>query len=62
VGALVHSFYNTGLVRNIFFAREPDPQLRAGLISILAGDLWRDDNRFQDMLLRSARRQMPAEL
>lgn len=62
VGALVHSFYNTGLVRNIFFAKTPDPELRSGLISILAGDVWRTDNRFQSMLLRSARRQMPEAL
>jgi len=62
VGALVHSFYNTGMVRNIFFAPSPDPELRSGLISILAGDVWRSDNRFQSMLLRSTRRQMPATL
>lgn len=61
-GALVHSFYNTKLVRNIFFAPNPDIELRSGLISILAGDVWRTDNRFQSMLLRSTRRQMPAEL
>jgi flavin-dependent dehydrogenase len=62
VGALVYSFYNTGLVRNIFFSARQDPELRAGLISILAGDVWRSDNRFQSMLLRSTRRQMPASL
>jgi flavin-dependent dehydrogenase len=59
VGALVYSFYNTGMVRNIFFAPQPDPELRSGLISILAGDVWRKDNRFQEMLLRSTRRRMP---
>ncbi len=57
VGALVHSFYNTKLVKNIFFAPNPEPELRSGLISILAGDVWRDDNRFQEMLMRSTRRQ-----
>jgi flavin-dependent dehydrogenase len=57
VGALVHSFYNTNLVKNIFFAPNPEPELRSGLISILAGDVWRTDNRFQDMLMRSTRRQ-----
>jgi flavin-dependent dehydrogenase len=62
VGALVYSFYNTAIVRNIFFAPRPDPELRSGLISILAGDVWRSDNRFQSMLLRSTRRQMPATL
>jgi flavin-dependent dehydrogenase len=58
VGALVHSFYNTAIVQNIFFAKSPDLEMRAGLISILAGDVWRNDNRFQSMLLRSARRQL----
>lgn len=57
MASLIHSFYNGGLVRNIFFAGEPDPTLRAGLVSLLAGDLWRSDNRFQEMLLRSTRRQ-----
>jgi flavin-dependent dehydrogenase len=56
-GALVHSFYNTNLVKNIFFATDPVPELRSGLISILAGDVWRSDNRFQEMLMRSTRRQ-----
>jgi flavin-dependent dehydrogenase len=59
VGALVYSFYNTSLVHSIFFARDPDRDLRSGLISILAGDVWRTDNRFQSMLLRSRRRQLP---
>jgi flavin-dependent dehydrogenase len=56
VGALIHSFYNTRIVQNLFFIDQPDPELRAGLISLLAGDVWRDDNRFQDLLLRSKRR------
>jgi flavin-dependent dehydrogenase len=62
VGSLVHSFYNTHLVRNIFFSKTQDPELRSGLISILAGDVWRSDNRFQEMLMRSSRRQMPQAL
>lgn len=55
-GALIHSFYHSNLVRNLFFYDDPDPELRAGFISVLAGDVWRDDNRFQEMLLRSKRR------
>jgi flavin-dependent dehydrogenase len=56
IGALVYSFYHTHIVHNLFFAPEPEPEFRAGLISLLAGDVWRTDNRFQEMLLRSARR------
>ena len=56
IGALIYSFYHTQIVHNLFFAPNPLPEFRAGLISVLAGDVWRSDNRFQDMLLKSARR------
>jgi flavin-dependent dehydrogenase len=56
IGALIYSFYHTQIVHNLFFADNPAPEFRAGLISLLAGDVWRSDNRFQDMLLKSARR------
>jgi len=54
--SLVGSFYHKGIVQNLFFARRPDPETRAGLISVLAGDVWRDDNKFQNALLASGRR------
>lgn len=57
-GALIHSFYRTRFVQHLFFHDAPDPELRAGLITILAGDVWRDDNRFQQMLLTSTRRRV----
>lgn len=55
-GSLVGAFYQTKIVEHIFFAKDPDPEMRAGLISTLAGDVWRDDNEFQRMLLSSKRR------
>jgi flavin-dependent dehydrogenase len=55
-GSLVGAFYQTNIVQNIFFAKHPEPELRKGLISTLAGDVWRDDNPFQKMLLASKRR------
>jgi flavin-dependent dehydrogenase len=55
-GSLVGAFYQTKIVEHIFFAREPDPMMKRGLISTLAGDVWRDDNPFQRMLLASKRR------
>ncbi len=55
-GSLVGAFYQTKIVENIFFAKDPDPAIAAGLISTLAGDVWRDDNPFQNMLLNSKRR------
>jgi hypothetical protein len=56
VSALIHAFYHTRLVKNLFFAKHPDPAMRSGLISMLAGDLWRADNPFQEALMRSKRR------
>jgi flavin-dependent dehydrogenase len=56
--SLIGAFYRTRLVEHIFFAPEPDPELRAGLISILAGDVWREDNRFQRSLLDSPKRRI----
>jgi flavin-dependent dehydrogenase len=47
---LIRRFYHTRLVAHLFFAAEPDPALRRGLISVLAGDVWRRDNPFQTML------------
>lgn len=55
-GALLQRFYNTNLVANLFFYDDPDLALRSGLITILAGDVWRDDNPFQNMLLRGRHR------
>ncbi len=47
---LIRRFYHTRIVAHLFFAAEPDPALRRGLISVLAGDVWRRDNPFQTML------------
>ncbi len=55
-GSLVGAFYQTKIVEHIFFAKDPDPAIKRGLISVLAGDVWRDDNEFQKMLLSSKRR------
>jgi flavin-dependent dehydrogenase len=50
---LIRRFYHTKMVSHLFFAPKPDPLLRKGLISMLAGDVWRSDNPFQDMLRTS---------
>ncbi len=54
-GSLVGAFYQRRIVQNVFFAKDPDPAIKAGLVSTLAGDVWRDDNLFQKMLLGSRR-------
>jgi flavin-dependent dehydrogenase len=60
-GTLVDAFYHTKLVDHLFFAERPDPEMRAGLITTLAGDVWRDDNGFQNRLLSSPRRLFQVE-
>ena len=50
---LIGRFYNTRMVSNLFFDAPPDAALRPGIVSVLAGDVWRDDNPFQNMLARS---------
>lgn len=52
---LVHRFYNTKFIDNIIFGAPKDGQLRDGVISVLAGDVFREDNPFQEMLLQSKR-------
>ena len=54
-GALIHAFYHSKIVDNLFFFEDPEPEVRAGLVSILAGDVWRDDNRFQNALVGGRR-------
>ena len=53
--ALIHSFYHTRIVQHLFTHPDPDPAVRAGLVSVLAGDVWRDDNPFQKMLVGGRR-------
>ncbi len=51
--SLIHRFYHRKIVHNLFFSPDPDPLMRRGLISLLAGDVWRTDNPFHDLLLRA---------
>ncbi len=52
----IHRFYHTNLIDNVLLAEQHTSQVfRSGVISVLAADVWRDDNPFQNMLL-SARR------
>ena len=51
--ALVGRFYHGSFAESFFLRRMPDYEMRRGIMSVLAGDVWRRDNPFQDMLLRS---------
>lgn len=53
---LIRSLYERRLLPGLFFSRDQDAELRRGLTSVLAGDLWRADNRFQQRLCASRRR------
>lgn len=53
--SLVYRFYNTHFIDNMIFGAPDEGRFRAGVISVLAGDVFRHDNPFQDMLLRSKR-------
>jgi flavin-dependent dehydrogenase len=51
--ALVYRFYNTRFVDNFIMSAPASGELRPEVTSVLAGDVMRTDNRFQDMLLAS---------
>jgi len=51
--ALVYRFYNTNFARNFILGAPAAGALRPSVTSVLAGDVLRRDNQFQDMLLKS---------
>lgn len=53
---LIYTLYQRRLLPRLFFTEEQDSELRKGLTTMLAGDVWRDDNPFQNMLWSSQRR------
>lgn len=54
-GALIDRFYNTRFARHVFLGEPLGVSMRRGVLSVLGGDVWRADNPFQDLLLRSRR-------
>lgn len=52
---LIQRFYHSRVVENLFLAATDTTPMRAGMVSLLAGDVWRDDNPIQAMLLRARR-------
>jgi flavin-dependent dehydrogenase len=54
--AIIDRFYHTNFVRHFFFGDAKDERLEREITSVLAGDVWRTDNGFQEMLSRSQRR------
>ena len=51
--SMVYRFYNTKFVDNLIFGAPDGGELKPAVTSVLAGDVWRPDNLFRDMLLRA---------
>jgi flavin-dependent dehydrogenase len=51
--ALIDRFYNTRFATTVFLGDTEDRPMRQGVISVLAGDVFRQDNSFQELLLRA---------
>lgn len=54
--SMIDRFYNTRFVDHFIFGPQGDGKVYREVVTVLAGDVWRDDNNFQLMLLRSRRR------
>ena len=50
---MIHRFYHTRMIHNLFLNAPKEGELRASIIGMLGGDVWRTDNTFRQMLLRS---------
>ena len=53
--ALIGRFYNRSFAERLFLGDVDGMPMKSGVISALAGDVWRTGNEFQDMLLRARR-------
>ncbi|MEM9457084.1 MAG: NAD(P)/FAD-dependent oxidoreductase [Myxococcota bacterium] len=54
--SMIDRFYNTRFVEHFIFGPQGDGKVYREVVTVLAGDVWRDDNDFAQMLLRSRRR------
>jgi len=53
---LIDRFYNSNFARSVFLDDSSiDVPMRRGVMSVLAGDVWRRENPFQEMLLAARR-------
>jgi hypothetical protein len=53
--ALIDRFYHSNFAERMFLGDTSDQPMRRGVMSVLAGDVWRTGNPFQDMLLAARR-------
>lgn len=48
---MIERFYCSNLVHNLFFEADRQERIKNEIIALLAGDLWQEDNSFQNGLL-----------
>lgn len=53
--AIIQRFYDTRFIEHFVFGNVKDEAIERGITSMLAGDVWRDDNSLQNALLSSRR-------
>lgn len=53
---LIERFYGSNLVENLFFEHDRHKGIKKDIAAILAGDLWKQENHFQQGLLRGRSR------
>jgi flavin-dependent dehydrogenase len=53
--SMIDRFYNTRFIEHFIFGPQARGAIKREVVSVLAGDVWRSDSRFQDMLTRSRR-------
>ncbi|MFT7464108.1 MAG: flavin-dependent dehydrogenase [Pseudohongiellaceae bacterium] len=51
--ALLDRFYHTRFGHTVLLGPSERTPMRSGVMSVLAGDVWRDDNPFQELLLKA---------
>ena len=51
----VERFYQSGIVHNLFFEADRDPELKDHIARLLSGDLWADNTALQQSLLAGRR-------
>ena len=52
---LIERFYRSRLIHNLVFEADRHPRIKQEVTALLAGDLWQEDNMFQQGLLRGRR-------
>lgn len=51
--ALIDRFYHSRFADSVLLGPPTENDMRFGVMSVLAGDVWREDNPFQEMLLKA---------